>query len=281
MPYLAFDLDAKKRVPQVARAAGVQPCEVGWGLLDLWEHVWSTRNDVVGELLLDGFFGPNARIREALVAFGFLEPQGVGSYRVKGADRYSRISTVRSEGGKTRISSAKRDAKGRLVASSTHPAEHPAEPAQAGRELDVPPAQAGSATSSRPAADQLLHRAPSTESSTTSSNEDVPREKPKRKKPDSAAVQFVDWTLSQRKQVLGPSAPDPDTPAEHHWIALSTLLRDHGRMPTEAAWLEFAKDGWAKNNHLPLAVFLAQKGRWLAAGTAKPTQPKQVSRRLA
>lgn len=295
MPYLAFDLDAKKRVPQVARAAGVQPCEVGWGLLDLWEHVWSSKNDSVGEMLLDGFFGPNQRIREALVAFGFLESKGDGSYRVRGADRYSRISGVRSEGGKTRITTAKRDSKGRLVAadkapadiqldSSSRPAEPPAAPAQAGRQLDVPPAQAGELTSSPPAADQLYteHRTPNVLSS-PDKRPSGPADKPKRERPPRASQDFVAWAEARRLASLGPLIPACDPLQTHQWVLLATLLREHGEKVSHLAWEHFERDHGARNRGLPLGLFLAQQGQWVGkamTGALTSTQ-STPSRRLA
>lgn len=99
MAYLQVELAAKKRIPKAAVAAGVQVGVIAWGLLELWEHVWESKNAIVGEMVIDGCFGPSAKLRDALVAFGFLEEVG-GSYRVRGAERYLRISQARSEGGK-------------------------------------------------------------------------------------------------------------------------------------------------------------------------------------
>lgn len=107
MPYLAFDLDAKKLVPQVAKSAGVQACEVGWGLLELWDFVWSKKTASVDTLVLTGCFGPNDRIVEALVSYGFLESED-GGYRVRGAERYLRVAAARSEGGKKAAGNLKR-----------------------------------------------------------------------------------------------------------------------------------------------------------------------------
>lgn len=97
MPYLAFDLDAKKLVPQIAKSAGVQPCEVGWGLLELWDFVWSRKETFVGETVLMGCFGPNIKVVEALISYGFLEKVD-GGYRVRGADRYLRVSSASDRG---------------------------------------------------------------------------------------------------------------------------------------------------------------------------------------
>ncbi len=99
MSYLALDLDAKKRIPRVAKACGSTPGEILWGLMELWEHAWLAKKDVVGEMVMAGCFGPSADVRSALVAFGFIESDG-DSYRVKGADKWLRITEGRSDGGK-------------------------------------------------------------------------------------------------------------------------------------------------------------------------------------
>jgi hypothetical protein len=100
VPYLQVDLDAKKQIPRVARAAGLEVAVVGWGLLELWEHAWNKKTDTVGAMALAGCFGPSDRIAEALVEHGFLEPVEDG-YRVRGADKYLRISAARSRGARS------------------------------------------------------------------------------------------------------------------------------------------------------------------------------------
>jgi len=115
MPYLQYDVDAKKQVPRVARSAGMSAAEVGWGLLELWEHAWTADTDVVGEVVLTGCIGPSEQLRTALVAFGFLERLEDGQWRVKGTDRYSRADEARSRGGKA--------AAGNLVPGARHKAK--------------------------------------------------------------------------------------------------------------------------------------------------------------
>lgn len=108
MPFLQYDVDAKKRVPLVARAVGMSVAEVGWGLLELWEHVWMAGTDTVTELVLSGCIGPSDPLREALVAFGFLERLEGGAWRVKGTDRYSKAEEARSRGGKAAAGNLRR-----------------------------------------------------------------------------------------------------------------------------------------------------------------------------
>lgn len=96
MPFLKLDLDAKKRVPLVARAAGIDEAHIGWGLMNLWEHVWSTKKAVVSETVVYGCF-PGERTAEALVAFSFLEETSEG-FRVRGAEAYLQVSAARKMG---------------------------------------------------------------------------------------------------------------------------------------------------------------------------------------
>lgn len=118
MSYLAFDLDALNVVPDVARAAGMTPGDVSYGLLRLWAWCFRERQDVVSPTHVRGFFGTDAT--PALEAFGFVEttPNGL---RVRGAERYLRVAEQRSSAGKARSSSAGRSA-GRFTSGA--PAGH-------------------------------------------------------------------------------------------------------------------------------------------------------------
>ncbi len=98
MPYLPVDLDAKRKMGLVARAVGVSPGEVLWGLLELWEHVWRTKADVVTTLYLSGCLGPRMDLHAALVDAGFLERVG-DAYRVKGASKWLFGAEGTSRGG--------------------------------------------------------------------------------------------------------------------------------------------------------------------------------------
>ncbi len=97
MSYIAFDLDALNAVPHVARASAIDEARITHGLVHLWAHCFRAKVDHITRIHLLGFFG--ADVADALEAFGFLEKDGT-SYRVKGASRYLRIATGRSEGGK-------------------------------------------------------------------------------------------------------------------------------------------------------------------------------------
>ena len=98
MPYIAFDLDALKHVPDGARAAGIAEAAYGYGLVRLWAYCWTEKTETVSETHLRGFFGGGA-VGPALVAFGHLELNPAG-YRVRGAEKYLRVSEARARGGR-------------------------------------------------------------------------------------------------------------------------------------------------------------------------------------
>lgn len=99
MPFLQLDIDAKKRVPFAAKSAGIPEAQFGWGLMTLWEWCWTNKSDHIDPWLLDIIFEAEAgRAGDALARFGFAEKATDGRFRVKGADRYLRITEARSEG---------------------------------------------------------------------------------------------------------------------------------------------------------------------------------------
>lgn len=98
-PYIAYDLDALKLVPDIARGTNTPEPVIGYGLLRLWSYCWERKTDRVTGIHLTGFFAGHSTLGPALVAFGFLE-ELPGEYRVRGAERYLRLSEARSKGGK-------------------------------------------------------------------------------------------------------------------------------------------------------------------------------------
>lgn len=99
MPYLSFDLDALDSLPDVARRAGIDVDAVAYGLLRLWRHAWREKTDTVTASHLPGFFpGEGERVTEALTTFGFVEKRDDGTLRVRGAERYLRVSAARAKG---------------------------------------------------------------------------------------------------------------------------------------------------------------------------------------
>lgn len=110
MPYLSFDLDALARVPRAAAVAQVTPETIAYGLLQLWEHAWREKvTEVSGTMLRSCFRGAEpTMLAEALEAFKFTEKVGPDQFRVRGAERYLRITAGRSKGGKTASGNLKR-----------------------------------------------------------------------------------------------------------------------------------------------------------------------------
>ena len=102
MPYLPIELDAKKKVPLAARAAGIHAGDLWIGLLDMWEQCFLTKREYVTEIELLGYFGDSPRVSAALTAFNFLEePQHAtrpGEWRIKGAERLLKDHAKRAGG---------------------------------------------------------------------------------------------------------------------------------------------------------------------------------------
>ena len=155
MSYIAFDLDALNAAPNVARAARVSEDTIIGGLLRLWAHAFRCKADVLDELEVRGCFDSAADVMPALKAFGFLAEAPKGKLRVRGAERYLRISEARSKGGKA--------ASGNLKRGTRQPGGQPElvpgySPAPAGTQPGVSP---GSFPALTPSTE---HRTPNTES---------------------------------------------------------------------------------------------------------------------
>lgn len=149
-PFLALELDAKKAAQKVARACGVSPGDVLWGLAEAWEYVWTTKRDVLPPIVVIGCFGA-VITPEALVAFGFLEAVD-GGYRVKGAARLLRIHQAQSDAGKANSGNLK---KGTLKPGGAGEPETPV-PGSAGGGVGEQPA------GSTPALTPTTHHPPPT-----------------------------------------------------------------------------------------------------------------------
>lgn len=118
MSYIAFDLDALNVARDVGAACGLPEERITHGLLRMWAWCFREKADTVDEVQVQGFF--SAAAAPALVSFGFLAAAG-DRYRVRGADRYLRVSEQRSKAGKARAASAGRSA-GRFAGAA--PAAH-------------------------------------------------------------------------------------------------------------------------------------------------------------
>lgn len=120
-PYLQVDLDALDKAQDVAQCAGVPVGSIVHGLLRLWRWAWAEKQDRLKPAHVRGFFGGDeARVSEALEAFGFIEAMTDGTVRVRGATRYLRISEARSAGGHAAKNNLKRG-KVRATAAGSQP----------------------------------------------------------------------------------------------------------------------------------------------------------------
>lgn len=104
MSYIAFDLDALNVSRDVGAAAGIPEERVTHGLLRMWAWCFREKTASVTAVHVRGFFGIDCA--EALIAFGFLAREDDG-FRVRGAERYLRISEARRRGAE-RTNAAKR-----------------------------------------------------------------------------------------------------------------------------------------------------------------------------
>jgi hypothetical protein len=124
MAHIQVELDAIKSAQLAAPLLGIPAAQSVGGLSLLWAHCWNRLRDDVSSIEVEGCFGgDNGRLCETLVAFGFLEVLEQGRYRVRGAERYLRISEAQSAAGKARAGDAKR-AGGRFKKTSSPPAPH-------------------------------------------------------------------------------------------------------------------------------------------------------------
>src|SRR3954464_10548079 len=113
MPFLQVELDAIKEAQGVSGATGINLAQVLGGLNLLWAHCWQKRTEIVEPVQLAGFFfAPGVNLVEPMIAFGFLDRLSDGSLRVKGAEKYLRISQAQSD-------AAKRTNSGRQSGRST------------------------------------------------------------------------------------------------------------------------------------------------------------------
>ena len=151
MSYIAFELDALNVAPAVARSARVGEEIIISGLVRMWAWCFREKTDTITADQLRGHFG--ADVAPALVAFRFLEAAG-DSWRVRGAQRYLRISEARSKGGKAASGNLKRGTAQPEVQPGVSPGSSPA---PAGSQPGVSPGCGPALTPS------TEHRAPNTE----------------------------------------------------------------------------------------------------------------------
>lgn len=267
MSYIAFDLDALNVARDVGAAAGIPEERITHGLLRMWAWCFREKTEHVTNTHVRGFFG--ADCVGTLSAFGFLaQAEGFDcatdtTYRVRGAERYLRVSEARSKAGKARAASAVRDA-GRLV--STPPAATSTAPAHDQQTTSTPPALTPSTE----------HRAPSTLKDVRTEAVDTTRsaelhqnlEPPTTAPEDWVAEDFWRWAQCKRRQaqLAVEKWPHPrklsDWWAEAHSVASSTALQE--------AFYRYGEDTYwqQRTPPLPFAGFVTQWAKYLPAGGA-------------
>lgn len=152
--YIAFDLDALNVARDVGNACGLDEAHVTHGLLRMWSWCFRSKTDLVESDHIKGFFGVDAC--GALTAFGFLSPAGE-AFRVRGADRYLRISEARRLGGLNSRKNLKQFAPKKPVSRR---ASRASAPGAAGLKAEVQP---GLSSGSTPAlTPNTEHRTPNT-----------------------------------------------------------------------------------------------------------------------
>jgi hypothetical protein len=138
VPYLQVDLDGKHKWKFVAQGCGVSEAIITKGFLDLWENCWREKTDLVSMLHLGCLFcAPGDLVAKVLIAYGFVAEADDGLYRVRGAEKYLKVSEARSRGGK------KAAANGNLKRGKNPPAG-------AGRQLEVVSSSAPALTPNNP-----------------------------------------------------------------------------------------------------------------------------------
>jgi hypothetical protein len=249
MPFIAFDLAAMEDVAPAAQIAGIPTEKMGWGLPKLWAWCWKTKRDTVAGPHLEGFFGgPADRVGAALVAFGFADqvPES-GEWRVRGAEKYLRISRARSTAGKQRAAAPRRP-NGTLKASK-------------------PPANAGEPTSTKPALPpNTEHRTLSIEQPPAPQRAEVlaleaqaAEEKKPRKR--SEGQRFFD-RCAELWHDVHPTAPreaEPDPRKLNSWFA--EAVRDVGPERLGAAYCAYVRGKFKAEERHPFGVFMSA-GVW-------------------
>lgn len=242
MPYIAFDLDALKHVPDVARSAGLAESDVGYGLVRLWAYCWTEKTDVVTPIHLAGFFG-SEKAAPALVAFGHLAPSAA-DFRVRGAEKYLRITAAQSAAGKKNAKNLSRGTPGRKPRKTRDPAGDPPEN----------PPSTGSPGSPRPLPPSTEHRAP------------TPIETIAGLPPADPYKQLVGSLFDAFAAVKGskyrPTGPD--------WKALERLRQDATAAEIRLRWGRGLRGAYKRD----ACTFVELEAKWNALATDEPSTGK-------
>lgn len=250
--FIAVDLKVIEGLAgAVARAAGVSEDRILAGLVRLWHRCWSDEVEDLSFLEMGGVFGSAdlIPILAALVAFGFLESNPGGIYRVRGAERYLRLRESKRRGGKAAVSNLKR---GKSPGSSagvlpgTLPGTHP-----------------GSTPALSP---NTEHRTPNTLKEEAEARE-KPRDQPHQNDWDGPE-DFWSWFQSRRRAggCIGEKPPHPRALAKFWSEALTELGGDPE--PLREAVFRFGDDPfWQKKTPpCPFAGFASVWPKYVPRG---------------
>lgn len=266
MSYIAFDLDALNVARDVGAAAGIPEERITHGLLRMWAWCFREKTEHVTDTHVRGFFG--SACAGILLSFGFLaKADGFDcatdiTYRVRGAERYLRVSEARSKAGKARAASAGRNA-GRLT--STTPAATSTAPAHNQHTTSTAPALTPSTEHRTP---NTIEDRTATVDLTRSAELHQNLEAPKTAPEDWTAEDFWRWAQSERREakLAVEKWPHPrklsDWWAEAHSVASATALQE--------AFYRYGEDEYwqQRTPPLPFAGFLTQWAKYLPAGGA-------------
>lgn len=271
MAFVQVELDAIKTAQLASGVVGLNAAQVIGGLTLLWAHCFNSSRDTVSAIEVEACFcGGNSRLCEAMVAFGFLETCE-GQFRVRGAERYLRISESKKAAGKARAASAKRGSDGKL------------QPAGRQHKTSTKPAGDQQATSGELALTPITdHRSPITDRESKDSVAALPgpTASPPEPKPTELVYRFWEQRLSKPKlEKLPPEV----------WSILGARFREGltvemGREVVEGAILDAQR--WperAAQNSIPQlfgSMSLVQKYADLARkGNPRPVADPEKSKR--
>jgi hypothetical protein len=255
MSHIAVDLKViEVHAPGVARCAGVSEDRILAGLVRLWHRCWSTKTDLISRVALSASMGGERidDIAAAMVDSGLLEPVADG-WRVRGADRYLRLTEARKRGGKA---AAKHLVPGaRFSASAQSQPRASPEPAEK---------VSGLVSALTPSTE---HRAPNTLKAAAGSA------------PLTTAIGW--WVEAQRRrEAAGLQRETPPGPGKlDHWFAVAMLEADEQKLL--AGYDAFLVDPFWRNEADKRCAWSGWLNQWrdfVTRATAPPVPGRRDAR---
>lgn len=230
--------------PAVARSSGTNEDRVLAGLNRLWHRCWSLKTDMLTRVQLAGCFGGAELdlLVAGLVEHEMLEQTETG-WRVRGAEKYLRIATARSENGR------KAAENGNLRRGNQNPNTTQQRPSS-------PPAVPQQTPNSAPALSPITdHRSPNKEKLLC---------EPAETEPPTDGPRFFAWAQSIRAESLKVPREKPPKFLRgltnwFHEAQLELGVDAVGRL--QAAWAAFLADPYWRAKGCPWAAWLT---KWTA-----------------